>query len=76
MERVHAQKIIRLADLHNYVGLRRTQVQQLIKEGRFPRPVQLSARRIGWLESEVAAWQATRIAARDRGDDRDHGGDR
>ena len=59
-------KVIRLRDLPNYVGLGRTQVEQLIAEGRFPRPVKLSTRRIAWLESEVIAWQQDRIAERDR----------
>jgi prophage regulatory protein len=58
-------KVIRLRDLPNYVGLGRTQVEQLIAEGRFPKPVKLSTRRIAWLESEIVAWQQLRIAERD-----------
>jgi prophage regulatory protein len=61
-------KVIRLRDLPNYVGLGRTQVEQLISEGRFPKPVKLSTRRIAWLESEIIAWQQDRIAERDRTD--------
>jgi len=58
-------RIIRQADLPNYVGLKRTQIDQLIAEGRFPRPLKLSVRRKGWLESELVVWQQARIAERD-----------
>jgi prophage regulatory protein len=58
-------RIIRLAELPQYVGLKRTQIDQLIQEGRFPHPVKLSARRKGWLESELIVWQQQRIAERD-----------
>ena len=59
-------RIIRLADLSQFCGLKRTQIDQLIHEGRFPRPVKLSARRKGWLESELISWQQARISERDR----------
>jgi prophage regulatory protein len=61
----HPQKVIRLAELTEFTGLRRTQIAQLIAEGRFPRPVKLSARRKAWLADEIARWQAERIAQRD-----------
>ena len=63
MERLH--KIIRLAELPQFCGLRRTQIETLIAGGTFPRPVKLSARRKGWLEAELITWQQTRIALRD-----------
>jgi prophage regulatory protein len=61
-------KIIRLAELSQFCGLKRTQIQQLIADGKFPRPVKLSARRKGWLESELISWQQARIAQRDAAD--------
>lgn len=66
MEQLH--KIIRLADLPDYTGLRRTQIEFLIEQGKFPRPVRLSARRKAWLETEIIAWQQARIAERDTGE--------
>jgi prophage regulatory protein len=60
------QRIVRLAELPQFCGLRRTQIEQLIAEGKFPRPVKLSARRKGWLESELIIWQQERVAERDR----------
>lgn len=58
-------RIIRQADLPQYCGLKRTQIYKLIERGEFPRPVQLSARRKGWLEHEIAAWQQNKLAKRD-----------
>lgn len=56
----------RLADLPQFVGLRRTQIGELMKLGQFPKPVALSnsGRAIAWLESDLIAWQNSRIAAR------------
>jgi prophage regulatory protein len=61
------QRFIRQADLPSYVGLRRTQIAELIKAGEFPKPIPISdsGRAIAWLESEVLAWQAKRIAKRE-----------
>jgi prophage regulatory protein len=62
----HLQRVIRLADLPKFVGLKRTQIDALIKARKFPRPVKLSKRAKAWLESEILAWQAERIAERDK----------
>jgi prophage regulatory protein len=58
------QRIIRLSELTQFCGLKRTQIHQLIKDGHFPAPVQLSARRKGWLEKKLIDWQQQRIARR------------
>lgn len=59
-------RMYRLRDLPQFVGLRRTQIAELIKNGQFPRPVALSdtGRAVAWLEHDLIAWQTTRIAAR------------
>ncbi len=50
-----------------FVGLHRTQINELIKRGEFPRPISLSdsGRAIAWLEADLIAWQATRLARRE-----------
>jgi prophage regulatory protein len=58
-------KIIRASELPDYCGLRRTQIDTLIERGEFPKPVKLSERRKGWIESELIAWQQSRIAGRE-----------
>lgn len=59
-------RLIRPADLPQYVGLKRTQIQELIKAGEFPKPVSLSdtGRAIAWVEAELVAWQSRRLAKR------------
>jgi predicted DNA-binding transcriptional regulator AlpA len=59
-------RIYRLRDLPEFVGLRRTQINELIQLGQFPSPVPLSdsGRAIGFLETDLIAWQNARIAAR------------
>ena len=62
-------RMIRLADLPQYVGLKRTQIDELIKKGEFPKAIKLSdaGRAKAWLECDVLAWQNDRIAkARDK----------
>jgi len=36
---------------------------KLIKEGNFPRPVKIGARRIAFVEAEIEEWIASRISA-------------
>jgi prophage regulatory protein len=59
-------KILREKQLPEFVGLRRTTINELVQSGEFPQPIPLndSGRAKGWLEAEVAAWQAARIAKR------------
>ena len=49
-------------------GLSRSTIYQYVKDGVFPKPVALGPRAIGWLESDVSGWIATRVKiARDAG---------
>jgi len=62
-------RVIRLSELPAYVGLQRTQIDELIRRGEFPRPMKLSdtGRAKGWLEHEIIAWQQERLAKRGAG---------
>lgn len=42
------------------VSLSETQVQKLVREAKFPKPRELSSRRVGWLVREVEAWAEAR----------------
>lgn len=59
-------KICRLPKVEEMTGRRRSAIYREIQEGRFPRPVKLGPRAVGWLEEEVQAWIMARIADRDR----------
>jgi prophage regulatory protein len=58
-------RIIRKKQLADFVGLRRTAVDDAIKRGDFPRPIKIGPRAVGWLEEDIAQWQHGLIAKRD-----------
>lgn len=58
--------LLRRPEVERRTGLRSTQLDEKEKQGDFPKRVQISARAVGWEESEVDAWIHARIAARDR----------
>ena len=55
------RKILRLPVVLDRTGLSRSTVYLRVTEGRFPRPVSLGARAVGWLETEVEEWIARQI---------------
>jgi len=59
------QNILRRADVERATGLPRSTIYDKIKKNEFPKPIPLSARSVGWLESEIIAWQKLRIQKRD-----------
>ncbi len=44
------------------VNLGKSLIYEMIRDGRFPSPVQLSKGRVGWRESEIDRWIAARPA--------------
>jgi prophage regulatory protein len=58
-------RIIRIAETGQQTGLPKSSIYALLKEGKFPKPVQLSTRCIGFIESEIQSWIKARIDARD-----------
>ena len=59
------QTILRRPEVERVTGLPRSTIYEKMARGEFPKPVPLSGRAVGWLESEIADWQKARIAARD-----------
>ena len=57
------RKILRLPVVLDRTGLSRSTVYLRVTEGRFPRPVSLGARDVGWIETEVEEWIALQIEA-------------
>ena len=57
----------RLLNIHgvcDLTGLSRSTIERLVKADVFPKPVQMTAARLGWPEDEVLAFNRDRIAAR------------
>ncbi|WP_438853127.1 helix-turn-helix transcriptional regulator [Brevundimonas nasdae] len=50
--------------VRDITGLSRTTAWRMQKTGDFPLPVLVSPGRVGWWESELAAWKATRAPRR------------
>jgi prophage regulatory protein len=64
-DRVMPQRILRRAEVEQTTGLPRATIYDKIARGAFPRPIKLGVRSVGWLETEIFAWQNARIAERD-----------
>ncbi len=58
------QTILRWPEVKERIGLCRSRVYQLIEAGEFPKPIKLSERAVGWLESEINEWFEARISER------------
>ncbi len=55
------KRILRLPIVLDRTGLSRSTVYQRVTDGKFPRPVSLGARAVGWIEAEVEEWIARQI---------------
>ena len=59
----YIDRILREREVGERTGLSRTTRRRLIKAGRFPQPVKLTDHAVGWRESAIADWLASREAA-------------
>ena len=55
--------ILRFPDVNKRTGLSRSTVKYLVLQGKFPSPVTLGERSLGWVESEITDWIEARIKA-------------
>jgi prophage regulatory protein len=61
MHDIPNERILRLRAVLARTGLTRSMAYALVKAQDFPSPINLGARAVGWLESEVDAWIAARV---------------
>ena len=54
-------KILRLPAVINGVGLSRSSIYLKVSKGEFPKPINLSHRAVGWLESDIDSWLEQQI---------------
>ncbi|WP_040727655.1 AlpA family transcriptional regulator [Thiomicrorhabdus sp. Kp2] len=54
------KRIYRLKALVSELGLSKTTIYALIKEGQFPKPVSLTARSVGWKAEDIEEWLNSR----------------
>jgi len=57
------QTIIRLPQVKLRTGLSRSTIYALVKGGQFKPPINLGARAVGWLESDVSEFIDARVKA-------------
>lgn len=57
------RKILRRKQVEERVGLSCSTIYAGIAAGTFPKPIQLGAQSVGWLESDISDWLDERIAA-------------
>jgi prophage regulatory protein len=62
MEKSH-KKFLRLPEVRNRVPFGRATIYRLIANGEFPRPYNLGARAVAWLEEDIDAWMESRVNA-------------
>ena len=55
-------RILRLGQVLDVTGLGKTKIYELQSEGNFPTRVQITAHSVGWIEEDVQAWLAERVA--------------
>ncbi len=53
--------ILRLPTVKARTGLSRSTIYLRISEGRFPKPVSLGDRAVGWIEKEVDDWLTQQV---------------
>lgn len=58
-------RVLRLPGVEVLTGLKKTSIYNLMRDEDFPRPVSLSARAKGWVETEVISWLENRIQQRE-----------
>ena len=57
--------ILRRREVEARTGLGCSTIYDAIKAGKFPAPIQLGPKSVGWVESEINAWLFARITSRD-----------
>lgn len=53
-------QILRLPAVIEATGLSRTSIWRLVRANRFPQPIRLTAKAIGWKRTDVQSWIDTR----------------
>ena len=63
--------LLRLPQVEQSCGLKKSAIYAQIKEGKFPRPVKLGARSVAWRSNEVDEWIQARPRTQSIGDGND-----
>jgi prophage regulatory protein len=61
MPSVKSMRLLRLSQVTQKTGLKKTMLYELQKEGSFPMRIQITSNSVGWIKEEVDAWIAGRV---------------
>lgn len=59
-----AERFVRLPHVLGVCGMGRSTLYEQISAGKFPKPVKLGVRAVGWAETEIDAWLEARMSER------------
>jgi prophage regulatory protein len=59
---INLPRIMRLNDVRKVTGLSRSTIYSFIRDNKFPAPIKLGQRAVGWSESSVIEWLRARGA--------------
>ena len=55
-------RFVKIDEVRRLTSLSKAGLYKLIRKGEFPKPISIMAPPVAWIEHEVRAWQAERIA--------------
>jgi prophage regulatory protein len=55
-------RFLKREEVEALTGYSKPSIYRLIAAGEFPRPIAFTARSVRWRESDIAAWQQSKIA--------------
>jgi len=56
------EQLLRLEDVETAIGIKKSKVYTLLKEGKFPQPVRLGSRSVRWKSSDIQKWIADLVS--------------
>jgi len=56
-----AKKVIRRREVEARIGLARSTIYAMMADDRFPRPVKIGRRAVGWIEEDINNWLRNKI---------------
>jgi prophage regulatory protein len=59
-----SEKFLRLREVQSRVPFSRSSIYLKVSRGEFPRPVNIGARAVAWLEGDIERWIAERLKGR------------
>ena len=64
MQHILVERFLSKKDVTSLTTLSRAHIDRLEKAGSFPRRIEISRKRVVWLESEICEWQRQKIGQR------------